>query len=251
MYRWRIWQEWWRGGGFRAMFGEVAFALRERSTRADYSNMKPAFAHLSPTVPATFALAIGISLSVFLLLGVGDPGEPTPLLPAIGGAVGRVAADLSATANDRASEPVGKTAFSAQLVATRTVHFVLQRRQAATKTHRVRARTGVVQRAPSAPMQVAAPAAPATPVTTSRFFSTLTTARGKARGHGHGRALKPTTGATAPRVHGHGKASGRSSEHHHGLAPGHRKKAPTASSPAPVTPPKVNGDGNGHKGGKK
>jgi hypothetical protein len=228
------------------MFGEVALALTERPTPADYSNMKLAFAHLSPTVPATFAAAIGISLSVFLLSGVGVQ-EPTPLLPAIGGAAGRVAADLPATADDRASEPVGKAASSAQLVATRTEHFVPQRRQAATKAHRVhrRVRTGVVRRAPSAPVQVAAPAAPATPVTTRRFFSTPTTAKGKARGHGHGHMLKPTAGAS---VH---RALGRSSEHHHGLPPGHAKKAPTASSPAPATSPKANGGGNGHKGGKK
>ncbi len=247
MYGRRIRQAWWRSGGFRAMFGEVALALSERPTLADYSNMKPAFAQLSPTVPATFAAAIGISLSVFLLPGLGVQGEPTPLLPGIGGAAGRVAADLRATANERASEPVGKAASSAQLVATRTEHFVPQRRQAATKAHRVhrRARTGVVRRAPSAPVQVAAPAAPATPVTTRRFFSTPTTAKGKARGHGHGHTLKPTARASAPR------ALGRSSEHHHGLPPGNTKKAPTASSPAPATSPKANGGGNGHKGGKK
>jgi len=233
------------------MFGEVAFALSERPAPADYSNIKPALNHLSPTVPATFALAIGISLSVFMLPGMGVPGGPTPLLSAIGGAVGRVAADLSATANERASAPVGKAASSAQLVATQTELFMLQRGQAATKAHLVRrrARTGVVRRAPSTPVQVAAPGAPATPVTTRHFFSTPTTAKGKARGHG--RALKkPTAEAPAPRAHGHGKALGRSSEHHHGLTPGH-VKTPSASSPAPITPPKGNGGGNGHKGGKK
>jgi hypothetical protein len=232
------------------MFGEVAFALTERPTPADYSNMKPALAHLSPTVPATLAAGIGIALSVFLLPGVGGQGEPTPLLPAIGGAAGRVPADLPSPASERASEPVGKVSSPAQFLATRTEHFVPQRRQAATKAHRVhrRARPGVAPRAPSTPVQVAAPAAPATPVTTQRFFSTPPTAKGKARGHRHGRTLKPTTaGAPAPGSHGHGKALGRSSEHHHGRPPGQAKKAPTAPSPAPA----ATGGGNGHKGGKK
>lgn len=235
------------------MFGEVAFALTERPTPADYSNMKPALAHLSPTVPATLAAGIGIALSVFLLPGVGGQGEPTPLLPAMGGAAGRVAADLPAPASERASEPVGKVSSPAQFMATQTEHFVPQRRQAATKAHRVhrRARPGVAPRAPSTPVQVAAPAAPATPVTTQRFFSTPPTAKGKARGHHHGRTPKPTAGAPAPGSHGHGKALGRSSEHHHGLPPGHAKKAPTAPSPAPAASPKANGGGTGHKGGKK
>jgi hypothetical protein len=186
--------------------------------------MKAAFAHLSPLVPATFAAAIGISLSVFLLPGVGVNGRPAPLFSVIGAAAGRVAADLPATANERASVQVGKAASSAQLVAMPTEHFLPQRPQAATKAHRVyrRARTRVVRPAPSAPAPVAAPSAPAPPATTRRFFSAPTTAKGKA--HGHARALKPT-----------------------------------APPPAPAAPPKVNGGGpppdngggNGHKGGKK
>jgi hypothetical protein len=198
------------------MFGEVALALDEWSTPADYSNMKPSFAHRSPTVPATFAAAIGISLSVFLLRGVGVQNEPTPFSLAIGGAAGRVAADLPAPVNERASEQVGKIGSSAQLVATRTEHFVSPRREAATKAHRVQRRAQVV---------------------------------GKRRGHGP--SLKSTAGAPAPRANGHGKALGRPSEHHHGFPPGHAKKAPTAPSPAPPTSPKANGVGNGHKGGKK
>src|SRR6266536_1079287 len=148
------------------MFGEVAFALGERCTSADYSTVKPASANLWPTVPATFAAAMGISLSVFLLPGAVFQGEPTPLLPAPGGATGRVAANLPATAKERASEPVGKAASSAQLVATLTEQFVPRRSQAATKAHRVqrRARIRVVRRAPGVPVQVAALAAPATPV---------------------------------------------------------------------------------------
>jgi hypothetical protein len=206
------------------MFGEVALALSERVSPADYSTMKPASAHLSPTVPATFAAAIGISLSVFLLPGAAFQGEPTPLLPAISGAPGRVAADLPATAKERASEPVGEAASSAQLLATLTEHLVPEGREATTTAHRVhrRARSRGVRRAPSAPAPVAAPAAPAPPVTTRRFLSTPTTAKGKARGHD--RALKPA-----------------------------------APPPAPAAPPKANGGGppadngggNGHKGGKK
>ena len=44
--------------------------------------MKQTFAHRSPTIRATLAAAIGMSLSVLLLTGVGVQGEPTPLLPA-------------------------------------------------------------------------------------------------------------------------------------------------------------------------
>jgi hypothetical protein len=208
-----------------------------------------AFAHLSPTVPAVFVAATGISLWLFLLPGAGVQGGPTPLLAVIGGA-GRVAADLPATANERASEPVGKAAASsAQLAITRSEHFG-PRRKVATKAHRVHGsgRSGVGRRAPSAHPQAAATAASTTPVTTRQFFISPKTATSKARGHGRART---TAGAPAPRAHGNGKAFARSGEHHHGLPHGHAKKAPTAPLSAPTTPPKVNGGGNGHKGGKK
>jgi hypothetical protein len=233
------------------MFGEVAFALAERTTVADYSNMKPALVHPSPTVPAAFAAVLGILLAVFLLPGAGIQGEPITLSPAIGGGAGRVAADLPATAYRRASEPLGGMAFLPQLGATRIEHFVLQPRQAASDAQRVhrRARTGAERRAPPAPVQVAAPAAPATPLTARRVGAS-TKAKGEARGHG-GR-LKPAAGGPAPGGHGHGKGSGGSSEHHHGLPPRHTNRAPTAPpDPAPATPPKANGGGNGGKGGKK
>jgi hypothetical protein len=212
--------------------------------------MKPAFARLSPTVPAMLAAAIGISLSVFLLPGLGLQGGPTPLLPAIGGPAGRVAADLPA--DERASEPVEKAASSAQIVVARTAYVVPQRRQAATKAHRVhRAPTGVLRRAPSAPVQVAASAAPATgAVTTRRSFGTPPTAKKKARGHGPSRTVKSSAGGTGPRAHGRGKALGHSSEHPHGLPSELAKKAPTASSPA-ATDPKANGGGNGLERGKR
>jgi hypothetical protein len=209
-----------------------------------------AFAHLSPTVPAVFVAAMGISLWVFLLPGAGVQGEPTPLLAVIGGAAGRVAADLPAIANERASEPVGKGTSSAQYVTARSQHFVPRRRTAAIDAHRVHgsARSGVGRRAPTAPQQTAAPAAAVTPVTTSRSFTSPTTATSKTRGHG--RARKSTAGAHVP-THGHGNAFGRSGEHHRGLPHGPAKKATTAPPPAPTTPPKVNGGGNGHEGGKK
>jgi hypothetical protein len=188
----------------------------------------PSVPRLSPTVPAAFSAAIGISLSIFLLPGAGVQGVPTPLLPAIGGAAGRVAADLPAIANKRrASGPVANPASFTQPVATRTEHFVPQRRQAATRVHRAHrpAPTRVVGGAP-APVPVVPPPAPATPVAT-------------------------IAGAPAPPAHGHGKALGRSREHPHGVPPGHAKKAPTAPAPVPGAPPKANGGGNGHKGGKK
>lgn len=210
-----------------------------------------AFAHLAPTAPAIFVAAIGMSLTVYLLHGAAVQGEPAPLLAVIGGAAGRVAADLPAAVNKPTTKPVGKAASYAQPATTRSVQFVPRRRTAATTAHRVHrsARSGVVPRASSVPLQAAAPAARATPVTAS--------------GHDHGRALKSTAGALAPRAHGHGnahghgtahglgKAFGHSSEHHHGLPRAHAKKAPTAPLSAPTTPPKVNGGGNGRKGGKK
>ena len=212
-----------------------------------------AFAHLAPTAPAIFVAAIGMSLTVYLLHGAAVQGEPAQLLAVIGGAAGRVAADLPAAVNKPTTKPVGKAASYAQPATTRSVQFVPRRRTAATTAHLVHrsARSGVVPRASSVPLQAAAPAARATPVTAS------------GHGHGHGRALKSTAGALAPRAHGHGnahghgtahglgKAFGHSSEHHHGLPRGHAKKAPTAPLSAPTTPPKVNGGGNGRKGGKK
>ena len=138
--------------------------------------MKPPFAYLSPS-GAAFAAAIGISLGVFPLAGVGVQVEPTPVLPAIGAAVQRVAADLPATPGRRAPHKVGKAASSVQLAATRPLHSV------------------VVRPTPSVP-EVAAPSVPGAPATT-------TTAKGKAQRHG--RALKSIPGAPAPRGHNGGK----------------------------------------------
>ena len=218
---------------------------------AKYSNMK-AFAHLSPTVPAIFVAAMGISLSAFLLSGARVQGEPTPLLAVIGGAAGRVAADLPAPVAKRVSEPVRKAASSAQLAATRPEHVVPHRRQVATKAHRAhrRAPSGVVERAPCSP---------AGGNTGHVRGAGHDAAALQQRDDGNEQGARPrprpcaesTAGAPVPRAHGHGKAFGRSSEHHHGLPRGHGKKAPTAPSSAPTTPPKVNGGGNGHKGGKK
>jgi hypothetical protein len=214
-----------------------------------------AFAHLSPTVPAIFVAAMGIALSVFLLPGAWVQGEPSPLVAVVGGAAGRVAADLPATVDKRASQPAREAASSAGVASTPSKHFAPRRQQVATNAHRVQrhARTGVVGQAPSAPQQAAAAAASATPVTTSGSLSGPTTAPGEDRGHrhGHGHGLKSPVGAPAPGLHGHGNGFGRSSEHHHGPRRGHAKQAPTAPLPAPTAPPKVHGGGNGHKGGKK
>ena len=202
------------------------------------------FAHLSPTVPAIFVAAMVISLSVFLLHGAWVQGEPTPVLAAVGGAAGRVVADLPATVDHRASEPVR------EVPATPSEHFVPRRQQAVPNAHRVhpRARIGVARRAPTAAPRAASLPEPATQVTMDKSFAK---APGRARGQGHGHGQKWTADAQAPSAHGQGKASGHSSEHHHGLARGHAKHAPSAPSPSPTTPPKVHGGGNGHKGGKK
>ena len=92
----------WAGGEFgrngREAAGFAVWFAKQRSPTANgrnckYSTMK-AFAHLSPTVPAVFIAAIGIALSVFLLPGAWVQGEPSPLVAVVGGAAGRVAADL-------------------------------------------------------------------------------------------------------------------------------------------------------------
>jgi hypothetical protein len=214
--------------------------------------MKPAFAHLAPTVPITFAAATGIALSVFLLPGAGVQGEPTPLLAVIGGAAGRVAADLPAAVNHRASEPVVPAVIPARPAATRSERFAPPRRHAEARTHRVHRHTRirVVRHSQTVRVQAAAPAVPTTPVTTRQSFSNPSSKR-KSYGHGHAhaRALKPTAVTEAPTAHGHGKA--KASGHHDRLPPGRAKKAPTAPRPAPTTPPKANAGGNGNNGGKK
>jgi hypothetical protein len=217
--------------------------------------MKPAFAHLAPTVPITFAAAMGIALSVFLLPGADVQGEPTPLLAVIGGAAGRVAADLPAPVNHRASEPVVRAVIPARPAATRSERFAPPRRHAEARTHRVHrhTRTRVVRPSQTVPVQAAAPAAPTTPVTTRRSLGNPKSTKGKLHGHSHARALRPTAGTKAPSArggHGKAKALGHSIEHH-GLPPGQAKKAPTAPQPAPTTPPKANAGGNGNNGGKK
>jgi len=141
--------------------------------------MKPPFAYLSPTGTA-FAAAIGISLVAFPLAGVGVQVEPTPLLPAIGAAAQRVAADLPATPHGRAPQEIGKGARSVKLTATRPQHSAPQRRVS------------------SAPVKVVAPSVPGAPVTT-------TTSKGKAHRHGDRPALKSIPGAPARAAHGHAK----------------------------------------------
>jgi hypothetical protein len=238
------------------MFGEVSSALGNQPSPADYPNMKPAFAHLAPTVPVAFAAAMGIALSVFLLPGAGVQEGPTPLLAVIGGAAGRVAADLPAPVNNRASAPVRRAVISARPAVTRSERSAPPRRHAETRTHRVhrQTRTRVVRPTPTVSVPAAAPAAPATPVTTRRSFGNPKSAAGKSHdGHGHARALNSTAVTKAPsaRVRGTAKALGHSIEHHEGLPPGQAKKAPTVPPPAPTALPKSNGNGNEKNGGKK
>ena len=219
--------------------------------------MKPAFAQFAPTVPLTFAAAMGIALSLFLLPGAGVSSEPTPLLAVLGGAAGRVAADLPAPVVHHASKPVRSAASPARPAVARPAQLVPRRQQAGAGTHRshYRARAVRLPRSAAVPVQAAAPAAPATPVTTLRSFSNRKSKKSTSRGHayGHSRALQPAAVAPAPRVNGHGKAKalGHSSEHHGGLPPGQAKKAPTVPPPAPKAVPKSNGNGNEKNGGKK
>jgi hypothetical protein len=228
--------------------------------------MKPQFAHLSPTLLA-FAAAIAVSLSVFLLSGAGSQGTPTPLLPALGSAVGGVAVNLATGDHGSAPAPVATTLPAEPVLlpapasppATHRAHRVTHR---AHRVHHVRAgaRPRAVRHAPPSPVQVPASApAPVTPISAPQAVS-VPKSNGKALGHHHGHAAKP---AVAPR-HGNGRARGHSPGPHHGLPPGHAKKAPKAPPTAPAAPAKAKGggppaehgggnshNGNGHKGDKK
>jgi hypothetical protein len=217
--------------------------------------MKPPFAHLSHTAVAAAAPAISISLSLFFLPGAGVPGQPLPLLPAIGGAATRVVADFEAPARVRPTAPVSTTS-AAQVIPTPSARApVVAPRRAAHKAHPAhRPRAPVVRSSALVPVQVAAQApVRATPVTTHRF-SAAPKAKGKALGHNHA-AKSRAVGAGA---HGQGKALGHSKArgHHQGPPPGQAKKAPTAPPAAPPKtsgggPPAEHGGGNGRKGGKK
>jgi hypothetical protein len=223
---------------------------------------KPVLDHLSPTVLATFATAIAISLSGFLLAGAGGQVEPAPLLPAIGGAAGHVIAELPAAAHAHARKPagrasVGRTAFSADFATTSTRVGGSPRRAGVSKAHRVHRPDRFVRHPAPAPAQPATrPAprpAPAAPVVT-RQLTSAHKPRGKALGHSHSHARSVRAPVTTS-AHGHGKAHG----HHGGLPPGHAKKAPAAPAPAPAAPakstgggpPPDHGGGNEHREDKK
>ena len=215
------------------MFCKACVRLRRTVPPADYSMMKPALAHRSPTVPAAFATAVAISLSGFLLAGAGFQGEPAPLLPAVGSAAGRVIAELPVTAPKRVPEPVTRAAGSTTLAAIPTQAFAPQLRAEVSKPRRVHRPAPAIRRAAPARIPVPAPAPRATPIPTRVF---------------------PKTPEVGTHVHGHDKALG----HHRGLPPGHAKKAPAAPHPAQAArpkgtggPPADHGGGNGHNGGKK
>ena len=198
--------------------------------------MRGAFADFSPAVPAAFAAGLGISLWISLLPGGVVQKGPTPVLPALGGAAGRVAADLPVPARQRVLE-VRKAVSSAhpQLVVT------LQPPTAKKRPVYHRARTAMVRRASSPPVREVQD-------TRSQLFSIPPTAKGKARGHARGHAPKPEAETPTPGPPGRGKAVKRSNEDEDRLPPGLAKKASPAS--APGLPPRSdgNGGGHGHKG---
>jgi hypothetical protein len=239
--------------------------------------MKLPFAHLSQTAVATLAAAIAISLSIVLLSGAGRQGQAVPLLPALGGAVDRVAAGLESPGHVRATQPRpaapfvqvhAPVAFTRPVVATRPV------KHPAHRVHRTRA--PVVRRSTEAPAPKASAPVRATPITTQGFSAApkgvakgkshapgqLKKAKGKshapgqlkakgkstapgqlkAKWHGHGHAAKPVT---APRAqsHAHGKARGHPKAVGQGKARGHSGKHHQGPPPgqakkaAPTAPP--------------
>ena len=232
--------------------------------------MKSSLAHLSPTVLA-FGAAIGLSLSLFLLSGVGLQGGAIPLLPALGGEPESVAA--KPLVHHRRTAPAATAVSATQPVFVPGT--VTAPRPAAPRAHhpvrhararvRVRARPQVVRPAPT-PQAPVAVVAPTTPVTAPQ---PVRAPRGKAKALGHQRghfARAPVTGALArgngqAPAHGNGHARGHSPEHHQRVPPGQAKEARTTPPAAPAAPPKAKGggppadhgggNGNGHKGGKK
>src|SRR5262245_17582836 len=211
--------------------------------------MKPSFAHLSPTLLAA-AVAIAVSLSVFLLAGAGLWGEPIPLLPTLGGGTRSVAAKPSAPVHPRPRAHTERRASTARpaFVAPSQVVAPRSSAQSVHRAHhtRTRPRVRVVRHAPPASVQdaVATPA-PATPVSSPQPVSPPR-GNGKALGHQRGHAARPAVA----RRHGNGHARGHSPEHHHGVPPGHGKKAPAAPPKAKGGgPPAGHGGGNGDNGG--
>ena len=198
--------------------------------------MRRAFSDFSPAVPAAFAAGLGVSLWIFLLPAGVVQKRPTPVLPALGGAAGRVVADLPVPAE----RPEVQKAVSAHST------FVIALRPPAPKPRRVRhqTRTRVVRRGSSAPVREA----PVTTVTKSQLFSLPTKAKGKARGHEHGDEAESEAETPTPRPPGHRRALGRSNEREDRLPPGLAKKASRAWAPGRPRPPKGNGYGNGRKG---
>jgi hypothetical protein len=198
--------------------------------------MRPGLADFSPTVPVALAVGIAVSLSVFLLPSGAVQDGPTPVLPAFGGAAGRVVADLPVAAGGRAT----KVGASAQ------PEIVVALRPPATRARQVhrRARTGIVRHAPSAPARAAPPAAPTTPVTKTELFSMRP--KGKAHGHGRGHGREPNAVTPATPPPGRGTALGRSKERDR-VPPGQAKKASPASKTGISPRPKDNGGGNGRK----
>lgn len=237
--------------------------------------MKLPFAHLSQTAVATLAAAIAISLSIVLLSGAGRQGQAVPLLPALGGAADRVAAELQSPAHERAAEP-RRTAPPVQVRApvAFTPSVVTQRpaKHTAPPAHRTRA--PVVRKGTKAPAPKASMPVRMTPITTQGFsVAPEGVAKGKshapgqlkakgkshapgqvkkANGQGHGHAAKPVTAPTARshpqgKAHGHDKAGGQSKAHGHdkavvqGKARGHSSEhhqglPPGQAKKAPVAP---------------
>ena len=222
--------------------------------------MKPAFAHLAPTVLITFAAAMGIALSVFLLPGAGVQGEPTPLLAVIGGAAGRRSRGSPGSrqpsrfgagvgCHSRAgchSRPARRNAVRAVRAATAT------RRGQDASVHRHTRTPG--RSAPGRPSPAGGCAR-----RTHNAGDDAPVPRQSEVGKEQVARPQPCPGAeadrrdqgAAARARGKAKALGHSIEHHDGLPPGQAKKAPTAPQPAPTTPPKANAGGNGNNGGKK
>jgi hypothetical protein len=200
--------------------------------------MRRVFADFSPTVVATFAVGIAISLSVFLLPTGVVQKVPMTVLPAFGRAAGRVVADLPVAGGRASKVPKAASAHPQIVVALRPP---------TTEARQVHqgAQTGVVRRAP---LRSAAPAAPKTPVTKSRLFSMPPTAKGKARGQARGHAPESNAATPAPHSPGRGKALGRSGERQDRLPPGQAKKLLQAPASGLPPRPKGNGGGNGRKG---
>jgi hypothetical protein len=213
--------------------------------------MKPPYAHASRTALAVVAAAGTIWLAAFFLPGavVG----PIPVLPAIGGAAGKVVAVHEPAARKRpaahtqkATPAVARTELATVTFQPHVRHVRTAARIAVKQPRRVRhhARHHAARPKHSAPAPRSVPAsAPASPPARS-FDSAAPPGRAIGWHRKHDQAAAPA--AVAP-GHGHGQGHGQGNGHGH-AASDEPAAQPAQTAAAPIAPPSAGT--NGHDNGR-